>query len=128
MHACETPGRYDFSHEVRESFEHSELVRDAGVSASCAGGAGLVMQNAGCSTNEKMASGGGRSREMAFSGYGNDGTGWRNGNVRVFNRDRVVGFGRIAARAVHDARFFRGTFSVTRIGGAYCGTVSAGDL
>src|SRR6266404_5019287 len=128
MHTCETIGRYDFFHEVWKPFEHSELVRDAGISGSSAGGAGPVVQDAGCGTNKKVAGGSGRSGEMAFSGYGNDRISRRNGNVRVFDRNRVVGFGRIAARTVHDARFFRGTFGATGIGGAHCGASGAGDI
>src|SRR5258705_13840495 len=108
MQACESIGRYDSVHEVWKPFEHSELVRYAGISGSGAGGAEPVVQDAGCGTNKKVAGGRGRSREMAFSGYGNDRISRRNGNVRVFDRNRVVGFGRVAARTVHEGRVFRG--------------------
>ena len=51
-----------------------------------------------------------RSDEVAVSRYGNDRPFGRYGNVRIFDRPRVVGFGRAPSRATLHARFSRRAF------------------
>src|ERR1700722_3456088 len=65
---------------------------------------------------------------MALSRYGNDRPFGRNGNICIFDRARVVGFGRPPGRAAFHARFSRGAFDFARAFGAASGAASAGDV
>src|SRR6266404_5958289 len=60
--------------------------------------------------------------------YGDHGTRRRNRDVCISDRNRVVGFGRLAARAVHDARFFGGALGAAGACRKNCGTSRAGDV
>src|SRR5271168_2021793 len=65
---------------------------------------------------------------MAFSGYGDDGTGGRQRNVRVSCGSGVVGCGRARSGAAFHARAQRGTFAAGGAGGTHGGAAGARDI
>src|SRR5258705_3099267 len=128
MYFGEAVGSDHRHNEVWTSPKHSQLVRGAATSRSRAGGIGFVVPHPGRNEDHKVEGSGGKSRKMAFPGHGDNRVVRRHGYVCIPDWHRVVGFWRTTGRAVHDAGFFRGTFSVAGADGAHRGSACAGDV
>ena len=70
----------------------------------------------------------GRSGKVAFSRYGNDRAGRRNGHICVSRWTGLVGRGRTAGRTAFSARPARRIFLASGACPAHCGAAGAGDV